>query len=52
MSFFYLLKNTNQLSLIDKFGGEEIVSVKQEISSLFKNYKQVKKEVEDLIERL
>ncbi len=45
---FHLLKNSNQLDLIDKFGGAEIKELKERLSSLFKEYKEVAKEYESL----
>lgn len=36
---FYLLKSTNQLNLIDKFGGDAIISLKDSISKLFQTRK-------------
>ena len=37
---FELLSTVNQLSLLDKFGGEEIDSLKKNIKSLYENYKE------------
>ena len=45
---FYLLKNANQLNLLDKFGGSELLEIKKNISNLFSEYKTVKGELESL----
>ena len=45
---FNLLKTSNQLNLIDKFAGEEVSEVKEEISSLFTTYKAVNNEISTL----
>ncbi len=37
---FELLSTVNQLRLLDKFGGEEIDSLKKNIKSLYENYKE------------
>ena len=44
---FYLLKNSNQLELIDKFV-PDTVPVKNEIIALFKEYRDVKKNIDSL----
>lgn len=45
---FHLLKNSNQLSLIDKFGGEQIADVKLKLHNTYSEYKNVVKELNDL----
>ncbi len=45
---FYLLKTSNQLDLIDKFGGLEISQVKKEINELYENYKRVINDLNNL----
>lgn len=42
---FYLLKSANQLGLIDKFGGNDILVLKQTLSKLFCEYKSIKNEL-------
>ncbi len=43
---FQLLKTSNQLDLVDRFGGEEILRVKEQISKTFTEYKNVIKELD------
>lgn len=38
---FHLLKNSNQLELIDRFGGEEVVEVKSALKEEFHIYKEL-----------
>ncbi len=45
---FYLLKENNQLELIDKFAGESVLSVKQDIFEKVKNLKTVNENLENL----
>ncbi len=45
---FSLLSQTNQLYLIDKFGGEEILALKKEISILLDEYKSLKNQLNQL----
>ena len=45
---FSLLSQTNQLSLIDKFGGEEILCLKKEISNFLDEYKLLKNQLNQL----
>ena len=45
---FYLLKASNQLNLIDKFGGEEVNTVKDELKTLYIDYKDTIKELDNL----
>lgn len=45
---FYLLKNQNQLDLIDKFGGEEIFEVKQKLNIIYKEYKDILQKIDNL----
>ena len=43
---FNLLKTSNQLGLIDKFGGEEISNVKALLKNEYQNYKNIVNELE------
>ncbi|MBR2614058.1 MAG: DNA repair protein RecN [Clostridia bacterium] len=45
---FYLLKESNQLELLDKFSGKELLDIKESISYLFTEYKKVLKELKEL----
>ena len=45
---YSLLKSTNQLRLIDLFGGEEIKRYKEELHGLFTEYKKIKEELSTL----
>lgn len=45
---YHLLKTSNQLDLIDRFGGEEIYSVKSQLKCLFSEYKSIIDQLEDL----
>ena len=45
---FNLLKTSNQLSLIDKFGGQEIATLKEKIKEEFTQYKDVKTQLNQL----
>ncbi len=45
---FYLLKESNQLDLLDKIGGEEVLTLKSTLKSLYNNYKKVVSELEGL----
>ena len=45
---YELLSNTNQLKLIDKLGGDNVLSVKEEIKQVFANYKQTVKAIDQL----
>ncbi len=45
---YSLLKSTNQLRLIDLFGGEEIKRYKEELHELFTEYKKIKEELSTL----
>ncbi len=45
---FSLLKNSNQLDLIDKFGGEKVLSVKSQIRDKFSEYNDVQNAIKDL----
>jgi len=38
---FHLLKNSNQLNLIDKFGGEQTENLKNSIKSTYSDYKNI-----------
>ena len=44
---FYLLKNSNQLELVDKFT-DGALSIKNDIHSLFSSFKDIKKNIESL----
>lgn len=44
---FNLLKNSNQLALIDNFGGQVIAQLKQDLSEKFSIYKQILKELDE-----
>lgn len=43
---FHLLKTSNQLELIDRFGGKEISAIKDKISNDFCSYKEVLKNID------
>ncbi len=45
---FELLSTVNQLRLLDKFGGEEIDSLKKNIKSLYENYKENSEKLKNL----
>lgn len=45
---FNLLKTSNQLSLIDKFGGENLSNIKETLSSLFSKYKALTNQIDAL----
>lgn len=45
---FHLLKNANQLQLIDDFGGTEIIKIKDVIKNIYKEFKTNKQELEAL----
>lgn len=45
---FNLLKNSNQLDLLDKLGGEPVQALKTTIKSEYEQYKQTIKELNDL----
>ncbi|MBE5754316.1 MAG: DNA repair protein RecN [Clostridiales bacterium] len=45
---FYLLKSANQLSLLDKFCGEEVAKLKNKLQTEYSNYKNVCAEIEKL----
>ncbi len=45
---FHLLKNSNQLQLLDKFGGQEIENIKNKLKDEFEKLKAIKKELESL----
>ena len=45
---FYLLSTTNQLALLDKFGGDELLDKKSKINEILSNYKKLIKEIEQL----
>ena len=45
---FYLLKNSNQLELIDKYGSEDIYILKNNIRTLFNKLKNILNELNDL----
>ena len=45
---FHLLKNANQLQLIDDFGGTEIIKIKDVIKNVYKEFKANKQELEAL----
>ena len=45
---FELLSTVNQLKLLDKFGGEEIDSLKKNIKSLYENYKENSEKLKNL----
>ena len=45
---FNLLKTSNQLALLDKFGGQSISDIKQVLNEKFSVYKHIIKELEDL----
>ncbi len=44
---YELLSESNQLKLLDKFGGEEIARIKERAAELFVDYKNVKKQLEE-----
>ena len=45
---FELLSTVNQLKLLDKFGGEEIDSLKKNIKNLYENYKENSEKLKNL----
>lgn len=45
---FYLLKESNQLALIDKIGKDDILAVKDEVKEKYTKYKQIKDEIASL----
>ncbi len=45
---FHLLKSSNQLDLIDKFGGQEISEQKDQVEKTYKEYKGLVKDYEEL----
>ncbi len=45
---FNLLKTANQMSLIDKFGGDEISLLKEKLKNKYAEYKKIKVELEQL----
>ena len=45
---FYLLKNSNQLKLLDKYCGAELLNIKSEIKNKVAEYKDVKSKLNDL----
>lgn len=45
---FYLLKSSNQLELIDKFGGDEIDSIKSSVKTLFYERKETLKQLDSM----
>lgn len=45
---FELLSTANQLKLLDKFGGEEILKIKETLKKLYSEYKQTISELNDL----
>ena len=45
---FYLLKVNNQLSLLDKIGGEKIEQIKSELTNEYLQYKDITKELDSL----
>ena len=45
---FYLLKSANQLSLLDKFCGEEVAKLKDKIQTEYSNYKTTCSELDKL----
>ena len=45
---FYLLKESNQLSLIDSLGGESLKAVKKEVEEYYNEYSKIKKEIDSL----
>ncbi len=45
---FHLLKNSNQLQLLDKFGAKKIDIIKDDLKQEFSNLKDVKRELEEL----
>ncbi len=45
---FYLLKNSNQLELIDKYGNNYIKPLKEELCDIFNTYKDILKELDEL----
>lgn len=44
---FYLLSTANQLKLIDRFAGEDILPVKERLKTEFEQYRVLKKELSD-----
>ena len=44
---FKLLKTSNQLDLIDLFGGDEILNLKSDLSAIYSRYKNVLSELEE-----
>lgn len=45
---FNLLKQTNQLALIDKFGDDEFIRLKNDVSLTYYNYKKILNDLHDL----
>ena len=45
---FHLLKTSNQLDLIDRFGGDKILDVKNKLAELYANLKKVKNDLSEL----
>jgi len=45
---FYLLKSSNQLNLIDDFGGEEILNVKNQVKEVYSKYKEIISDLDSL----
>lgn len=45
---FYLLSATNQLALLDKFGGDKLLAKKSKISEILDDYKNTIKEIDQL----
>ncbi len=45
---FYLMKNSNQLDLIDKCGGSNLLGIKSKIKKEYSNYKDVVKQINEL----
>ena len=45
---FYLLKSSNQLDLIDDFGGEEILNVKNQVKEVYSKYKEIISDLDSL----
>ncbi len=45
---FYLLKNSNQLSLIDKLGGESLAELKKSCENLYAAYKKVLNDLNEI----
>lgn len=45
---FHLLKAANQLALIDKFAGEDALAIKEKLSVIYNDYKNILKEIDGL----